>query len=136
MGVVVPLFGEGGGVMLPGPGKFAVEVVGVSNYQPAIEAAARPRAAGARPLTVEAVLLLEDDNPHDANAVRIEIGGAAVGYLKREHARRYRLDLEAAGHPRIVARCKARIVGGYDRGEGVRATYGVKLDLPPFEAAP
>lgn len=135
-GNVVSLFGAGGGVMLPGPGTFSVDVVGVTSYQPAIEAAARARKDGARTLTIDAVLVLEDDNPHDANAVKVQIAGRTVGYLKRDIAIRYRADLEAAGAPRIVARCKARIVGGYDRGGGERATFGVKLDLPPFEAAP
>lgn len=133
-GVVVPLFGAGGGLMLPGPGAFSVEVVGVSNYQPAIEAAARAREEGARTLTTEAVLVLEDDNPHDANAVKVQIGGRTVGYLNRENARRYRSDLETAGLPRIVARCRARVVGGFARDDGQRATYGVRLDLPPFES--
>lgn len=135
-GVVVPLFGQSGGVTVPGPGTFSVDVVGVTQYQPAIEAAARAREDGARTLTLDAVLMLEDSNPHDSNAVLVQINGRSVGYLKRETARRYRRDLEAAGHPRIIARCKARIVGGFEKPDGQRATYGVKLDLPPFESAP
>ena len=135
MGVVVPLFGAGGGVFIEGPGTFLVDVVGESNYQPALEAASAAREEGRRTVIADAVLLLEDDNPYDDQAVVVQIGGRTVGYLNRADARTYRANLEAAGHPRIVARCKARIIGGWDRA-GIKGAYGVKLDLPPFEAAP
>ncbi len=55
------------------------------------------------------------------------IGGAAV-------ARRYRADLAAAGTPQADVRCKARIVGGFETASGGRASFGVRLDLPPMEA--
>ncbi len=130
--VVVSLFATGGGVMLPGPGAFSVVVVGASNYQPAIEAAASTRKKGARTVTMDAVLVLEDSNPYDSFAVQVQIAGKTVGYLKREVARRYRAVLEAAGYPRVVVRCKARIVGGFETRKGEPAHFGVRLDLPPF----
>jgi hypothetical protein len=87
-----------------------------------------------RTVTIDAVLILEDSNPHDANAVRIEIEGELIGYLSRDNARRYRADLAAAGQPRATVRCKARIVGGFETESGERAHFGVRLDLPPMEA--
>jgi hypothetical protein len=36
-------------------------------------------------------LILEDDNPHDNQAVRVDISGYTVGYLSRKNARAYLL---------------------------------------------
>lgn len=120
-------------IELQGPGKFAVEVVGASRRQDAIEAIVAREGRSGRTVTVDAVLLLDDANPHDPNAVRVEIDGALVGYLSRDNARRYRADLAAAGTPHAIVRCKARIVGGFATESGERAHFGVRLDLPPIE---
>ncbi len=125
--------GAGMQIELPGPGLFAVDVVGVSRRQEALAALVERRARSGRTLTLDAQLLLDDANPHDANAVRIEIEGALIGYLGRDTARRYRADLAAAGQPRATIRCKARIVGGFETASGERAHFGVRLDLPPIQ---
>ena len=111
-------------IAIEGPGAFAVNVVGVSQYQPVLEAAAGDGAI------VEAVLMLEDDNPHDDQAVAVHIDGARAGYLSRTDARLYRADLAAAGGERLSVRCKAKIVGGFETRGGERAHFGLKLDLP------
>ena len=110
-------------VAIPGPGAFAVNVVGVSQYQHVLEAAAE---AG----VVEAVLMREDDNPHDDQAVAVIIDGQRAGYLSRRDARRYRADLAAAGDATLSVRCAAKIVGGFETKTGERAHFGLKLDLP------
>jgi hypothetical protein len=107
-----------------GPGAFAVDVVGVSQYQDVLEAAAEAGAA------VHATLILEDSNPHDDQAVAIYIDGRRAGYLSRANARLYRADLAAAGNARLTVHCKARIVGGFETTGGGRAHFGLKLDLP------
>ncbi len=75
--------------------------------------------------------MLEDDNPIDDQAVRVEIKGLRIGYLSREHARTYRswFGLAGAGGQRR-ARCSALVRGGWDRGAGDTGDYGVSLDLP------
>ncbi|MBX9747828.1 MAG: HIRAN domain-containing protein, partial [Hyphomonadaceae bacterium] len=83
---------------------------------------------------VEAVLVLEDDNPHDDQAVAVTIDGALCGYLSRADARRHRADLAAAGASDARVRCKARITGGFATSGGGRAHFGLKLDLPGFGA--
>ena len=113
---------------IEGPGTFAVDVVGVSQYQDVIEAAAE---AGA---LVRAALMLEDDNPHDDQAVAVHINGRRAGYLSRANARLYRADLAAAGQPDLTVRCKAKIVGGFETARGERAHFGLKLDLPKLSA--
>jgi hypothetical protein len=116
--------GETMEVEVAGPGTFGVEVVGVSRYQGVLEAAASRGAA------IDATLMLEDDNPHDRQAVAVHINGQRAGYLSRANARLYRADLAAAGQPHIVVRCKGKIVGGFEIARGERAHFGLKLDLP------
>jgi hypothetical protein len=137
MGRFNRLFGRGGGdppvpshLTLPGPGDFVVEVVGVSNYQDAIERAAGGRSENGCEKVVDAVLILEDSNPHDRNAVQVMIGGCVCGYLSRRNARMYRQQLRDAGYSTITARCRAKIVGGWDRGPNDRGHFGIRLDLP------
>ncbi|MGQ0532474.1 MAG: hypothetical protein ACT4OF_07260 [Caulobacteraceae bacterium] len=111
-------------IHIEGPGAFAVDVVGVSQYQRVLETAAAECAI------VHATLVLEDSNPYDDQAVAVHIDGRRAGYLSRANARLYRADLAAAGQPRLSVRCKAKIVGGFERADGGRAHYGLKLDLP------
>lgn len=120
-------------IELQGPGDFAVEVVGVSRRQDALAAIVERHGRSGRTVTLDALLILESTNPHDANAVRVEIDGALIGYLSRDNARRYRADLTAAGTPQATVQCKARIVGGFETSTGERASFGVRLDLPPME---
>lgn len=118
---------------ITGPGQFAVDVVGVSRRQDVLAAIVERRGRSGRTVNTDATLILENTNPHDVNAVRVEIDGALIGYLSRDNARRYRADLAAAGQPQATVRCKARIVGGFETSDGERAHFGVRLDLPPME---
>jgi len=133
--IIQALFGSGrSGIVaqanLPGPGRFAVEVVGTSHHQESLEAICGGRSKDGVRFKTTAVLVLEDENPHDKKAVRVEIDGYAVGHLSRENAREYRKQLKKAGHPKITASCAALIVGGWDRGGGDRGHFGARLDLP------
>jgi hypothetical protein len=82
---------------------------------------------------VEAVLVLEDVNPHDKNAVRIDVCGLTVGYLSRENAKSYRKKLKDVGLPEINLKCEAEIRCGEDENGVVR--MGVWLDIPVVEQA-
>lgn len=115
-------------IELAGPGAFAVDVVGVSQYQRVIEEAADQGDI------VAATLVLEDDNPHDDQAVAVHIAGQRAGYLSRANARAYRADLAAAGTPQLIVHCKAKIVGGFETKSGERAHFGLKLDLPKLSS--
>jgi hypothetical protein len=104
-------------------------VVGESYNQAAIQAIAEahpdrgPLDESAQ-CRVSVGLVPEPDNPHDPNAVRVEIDGRKVGYLSRVDAARY-CEL---GLGRSAA--DALIVGGWDRGADERGSYGVRLALP------
>jgi len=96
-------------------GREDLEVVGESHYQDSLW-----RHVGGRGLPEErvrvdmvAVLVSETDNPYDANAVAVWIGGLKVGYLSRADAQRYQPGLLALqrkhGKPIALA---GVIVGG------------------------
>ncbi len=110
-------------VAIEGPGAFAVNVVGVSQYQRVLEAAVEEG-------VVDAVLVREDDNQYDDQAVAVHVNGQRAGYLSRADARHFRADLAAAGDATLSVRCKAKIVGGFETKSGERAHFGLKLDLP------
>jgi hypothetical protein len=115
---------------LPGPGSFEFDIVGESKYQDALEEICGGRTEDSAEHRTEAVLYLEDSNPHDNMAVRVDIRGRTVGYLSRNDARSYRQQLKKLGHERIVCRCDAMIVGGWRRSRADQGHFGVKLDLP------
>ncbi len=83
-------------LLLEGPDAFALPVVGESHYQDALEQICGPRTDEGEDRRVEAQLILEDENPHDSMAVRVDINGITVGYLSRDHARTYRRGLSNA----------------------------------------
>jgi hypothetical protein len=112
-------------VDVAGHGDFAIDVVGVSQYQDVLKAAV---AQGA---IVRASIVLEDTNPYDDQAVAVQLDGRRVGYLSRARARVYRADLAAAGgDSQLIVRCMAKIVGGFTTPGGNRAHFGLKLHLP------
>lgn len=116
--------------MIQGPGLFETEVVGESNYQPALEFVCGGRTPHSAEHYCEAALCLEDQNTFDNQAVRIDINGRTVGYLSRRTAREYRQRLVEAGHPRLDGRCKAVVRGGRISKSGELSYFGVWLDLP------
>lgn len=80
----------------------------------------------------EALLLHENDNSHDPNAILVTIRGKSVGHLSRENALVYRAMMAAMGVAGRPAVCAAYISGGWsDPGGG--GFFGVKLGLewPP-----
>jgi len=119
-----------GPVSLTGRGRYGLGVVGASHYQLSLETLCGGRTLDGHTKPALATLTHEDDNPHDRQAVRVEIDGVKVGYLSRQAARSYRRALANAGHAGRVATCAALIVGGWDRGDDDRGHFGVRLDIP------
>jgi hypothetical protein len=117
-------------VSLTGRGHYELKVVGESHYQLSLETLCGGRTFDGHNKPTLATLIHEDSNTHDEQAVRVEIDGITVGYLNRQEARSYRLALANTGHAGRVATCAALIVGGWDRGDGDRGHFGVKLDYP------
>jgi hypothetical protein len=104
-------------------GNEDLDVVGESYYQENLWRLVSPHRRGeGEPVRydVYAMLVAEDDNPYDANAVAIWIEGFKVGHLSRENACRYRPGLlrlqERYGQPIAL--------------EGVIAADGIREDGP------
>ena len=119
--------------VIHGPDLYEAEVVGESKYQRALESICGGRKAHSAEHYSFAVLVLEDSNRHDNQAVRVDINRKTVGYLPRGFAREYRQRLAEAGHPRLNAICKAVIRGGIKLRNGEISNFGVWLDLPVNE---
>ncbi len=96
---------------LDGPGLFLFEVAGQNHYQPAI-------------------LRSEPSNPHDCNAIAVEISGLKVGYLDRHTATKLTNLCKRLGFDRIEATCKAKLAG-YRSHADQSAKVNVMLDKKP-----
>ena len=114
--------------VLLGIAKFEHQIAVVD--QDALEGISGPRVSKGINRFETAWLYLEDKNVHDKNAVRVQIRGKAVGYLRHEDALLYRQYLMAKGMPRGVGQCQAVIRGGWLSSDGRKGPYDVWLDLP------
>lgn len=87
----------------PRSGEYSERIVGELSYQVQIErlAGGSPDDGSSCDVAVTAILVRDDDNPVDDQAIQVQIEGIVVGYLTRASARLYR----------------HWIVGGWDRGE-------------------
>lgn len=111
------------------PDLFEFEIVGESKYQKQLNKICGGRTEDGHWLEKNAYLVLEDENPHDKKAVRVDIDGHTVGYFDRRTARGFRKLVSASDSDDRRFCCPAVIVGGWDRGNGETGYFGVKLDL-------
>lgn len=130
VGVDQDAFDNHGRPHFGGDGTFRINAVGESNYQADLELIAGGREYDGASLETVATLVPESENPHDPNAVRVDIDGRTVGYLSRRDAVEFRNELANAGYGDAITTCAAMICGGWDRGGDDRGYFGVRLDLP------
>ena len=111
-----------------------LEVVGESHYQENLWRLVGPRRREARVRSdICALLVPEDGNPYDANAVAIWIQGLKVGHLSRADARQYRPGLlRLQNHHGQPIALKGVIVGGGLREDGP-GRLGVFLNHDPAD---
>lgn len=108
---------------------FECSIVGESQYEVSFRAICGPRTEDGVNVEVTAVLVHEDTNRYDPQAVMVLVNGHTVGYLDRVQARVFRAALTAFGLAGRAVTCQARIRGGWDRGSFDRGNYGVRLAL-------
>lgn len=113
----------------PELGMFEFEVVGESNYQTAIEKLTSVNGGEA----LKALLIPEDNNRYDKKAIRVDINGMTVGYLSRQDATSFRRRLSQKNLSGQVTSCAARIYGGGKTRDGGEKSYGIWLDVKPFD---
>lgn len=117
----------------PALGDYEFEVVGESHYQPVLRTLAGDHGDDAADVQTTALVVPYDSNPYDNKAVKVLIDGHEVGHLSRDDARNYRRRLAAKKQGMVPAHCGALIMGGFIGRDGKRASYGVRLDMKPFE---
>ncbi len=116
-------------------GREDLEVVGESFYQDNLWDLVGGRRSPEEHVDVDicAVMVAEDDNPYDSNAVALWINGMKVGHLSRNDARRYRPGLLALQEARgMQIALPGVIVGGGMREDGP-GRLGVFLHHDPAD---
>lgn len=105
---------------------FPLEIVGESNYQPALKRARAQSDGHSRIVNVSVVR--EADNPYDGNAVKVvNANGDTIGYLARPEAARYAPVMDRKGMAEIA--CRALLLGGTRD----KPSIGAWLNLPEPE---
>jgi hypothetical protein len=115
-------------VRVVGDGQFAFDIVGEGSYQESLEHFAGGKKTIGANVTVQVMVVPEDGNPHDANAVRVICQGVTVGYLSRRDAIAWRAALSEQQQKVQNVTARAVIVGGWanDEDEG---EFGMRLDV-------
>lgn len=109
-----------------GSGRFDTQVVGESHYEVGLKRLLGTKAYTEEELFGDALLVLEDGNPHDPAAVAVQIQGEKVGHLSRKEARQFRAALVRDNiQGRAMYAVAARVYGG-----GPEGLFSVTLDLP------
>lgn len=109
---------------------FEIKVVGESHYKTAInQACTKVPLDGVSNLLVDAVLVPDNQNIYDKNAVKVMLKDRHVGYLSRDDAKQLRLFLVKRKAGRVL--CSASVTGGWwmkDRNK--QADFGIELAIP------
>lgn len=122
----------------PELGQFAFAVDGES-FQDAIkqllqENAIAPGEDSALKIHIlTAHLIPDNDNPHDSSAVRVDINNRTAGYFNRVQALGFRSRLDEKGLSNQITTCNVIISRSGDEVNGETFSYGVRLDIEPFE---
>lgn len=119
-------------IVLTGLARFDQVIQGEERFQAALEAICGPRDARGVNRLETAWLILEDKNPRDMNAVRVEIRGQQVGYLTADIAVQFRKQLRAKNLRNAKGQCQAAIRGGWVSSDGRKGPYEVWLDILTF----
>lgn len=113
-------------------GRYMVEVMNESRYQPALKALAGAHGDNAAAARHVATLMPDDANAYENEAVAVFIEGRMVGYLSQKASLKFRELLrkkEAVGQ---LSTCDAEVRGG-TLWQGKRLSYVVVLDVEPLE---
>jgi len=127
---ILPETSPGNLIELTGTGKFSLFVVGESYYQDNLKQICGEYSVDGINYILDATLTHADDNQYDSEAIRVEISGKTVGHMSKTDASMYRTYMRSKDWSGLTAICKAKITGGWDRGQGDIGHYSISLDLP------
>jgi hypothetical protein len=113
-------------------GRYMVEVMTESRYQPALRELAGAHGDGAAAATYVATLMPDDHNAYENAAVAVFIAGRMVGYLSPKAALRLRELLRKREIPGQLSTCSAQVRGGA-LWQGKRLQYVAVLDVEPLD---
>lgn len=113
-------------------GRFMVEVMTESRYQPTLQALAGEHGDQAAATPYLATLMPDDRNAYENEAVAVFIEGRMVGYLAQKAATRFRELLRKKEAKGQLSTTDAQVRGGA-LWEGKRLQYVVVLDVEPLE---
>lgn len=109
-------------------GKFGTKAVGESFYRSEIAAIAQNTVGQSALTFFNATLVLDNNNPHDPEAVAVLCGTRKVAHLSRDDARTFRHVLREHGFNGEPTSCDAVVFGGGSIN-GRRYDYSIELDL-------
>ncbi|KQQ47522.1 hypothetical protein ASF61_02495 [Duganella sp. Leaf126] len=113
-------------------GRFLVEVVNESRYQPVLAALAGTDGDAAARAPYTAMLFCDDRNAYEDAAVAVFLEGQMAGYLGAKEALNFRARLKRDGYAGQLTSCAAQVRGG-GLWQNARLAYHVVLDLEPLD---
>ena len=116
-------------------GLFQLKIIGSHYYHENIAKIAKNPNGENALVFCSAILIPEDTNPHDKNAIKIQIEGTHVGYLSREDATRFRSYFKKFGLDIQTTTCDAVISAGITLQEKTY-DYVIELDISPLPSPP
>lgn len=111
-------------------GRMLTEVVAESRYQATVRELAGEHGEANADTRLQAVLVVDPDNPYDDKPVAVFVSGRMTGYLSPKDADAFRTlqaRKEITGQP---VSCDAAVRGGAI-WQGKRLAYAIWLDLEP-----
>lgn len=112
-------------------GLIEVKVKGTSFRQEVLEQIAGPKEEVGKHFRVGVTLRCEPSNPHDQNAIRVEIMGQHIGYVDRDEAALFAPALAPYGG---VLEAQGLIVGGW-RNDDSEGHFGCRVWLSSRDSA-
>ena len=112
----------------PESGLFPISLTGTSNYHENIQKIAQNPDDQPAFVFCTGLLIPESNNPHDQNAILIEIGNQPVGHLPRETAKPFRDALRKKGIAEEETTCSLLIRGG-NKTSRADFFYSIEADL-------
>lgn len=118
-----------GSILLRGNGNFEFEVVGEAQWQSSLEAICGGRSEDGANVSKAALLVKDEGNQFDSNAVAVFVDGHQVGYLPRAIAPGFRIQIDRTNPSQASVGCRSVIRGGWRRDDGDQGNFGIWLDV-------
>ncbi len=119
-----------------GTDQYPIAVAGEASYQAALISICGPYASESQRQQHTATLIREPANPHDSNAIRVEIRGQLVGYVPRDQAAKWAPRMDQLPPDARSAPVNALVRGGWRTSATDTGLYGVRIDRPNLPRTP